>query len=110
MEVVEETLVERFEAYFKYPDPNHYILKLSDRAVACKNAKKALARLGYARAFGDDAELLTKSYSRRSESFRRRPVIEMLMAASALERDHDLFLPYCNNLVYRHFRTSMDRR
>jgi hypothetical protein len=50
-------LVERFEPYFKHPNPNRYVLRPGDRAVACKNAKAALASLGFARAFGDDPPL-----------------------------------------------------
>lgn len=47
-------LVERFEPYFKHPDPDRPVLQLGDRALACKNAIAALCELGYARAVGDD--------------------------------------------------------
>jgi hypothetical protein len=50
-------LIERFEPYFKHPDPDRYVLRMGDRAVACKNAKTALAKLGFARVFGNDPEL-----------------------------------------------------
>ena len=50
-------LIERFEPYFKHPDPDRYVLRMGDRAVACKNAKTALAKLGLARVFGNDPEL-----------------------------------------------------
>ena len=45
------TLIERFEAYFKHPDPDRHALGIGDRAVACKNAKAGLAALGFFRAF-----------------------------------------------------------
>jgi TIR domain len=66
---MEETLVERFQPYFKHPDPDHYVLKIGDRAVACKNIKRALAWLGVARDFGDDPELFDQELSEAVQAF-----------------------------------------
>jgi len=36
----------RFERYFRHPSPLHEVLKNGDRAVACRNIRKALFYLG----------------------------------------------------------------
>jgi TIR domain len=64
-------LIERFEPYFKHPDPNRYVLRQGDRAVACKNAKTALAWLGFARVFGDDPQLYDRQLSEAVERFQK---------------------------------------
>jgi hypothetical protein len=51
------TLIERFEPYFKHPDPDRPVIQLGDRTLACKNAKAALCERGYARALGDEPRL-----------------------------------------------------
>ena len=57
VDLTNPTLIERFEPYFRHREPDRHALKSGDRAVACKNAKAALAALGFARDFGDDPEL-----------------------------------------------------
>src|SRR5262245_36623755 len=69
---MEETLVERFESYFKHPDLDHYVLKIGDRAVACKNVKRVLAWLGIARDFGDDPELFDQELSDAVRAFQAK--------------------------------------
>jgi hypothetical protein len=65
------TLVERFEPYFKHPDSHRYVLKNGDRAVACKNAKSALASLGFARVFGDEPQLFDSQLAEAVERFQK---------------------------------------
>lgn len=43
---------ERFDAYFKHPEPHHHVLRVGDTAWACANVRHALATLGVAREFG----------------------------------------------------------
>lgn len=66
------TLIERFEPYFKHADPNRYVLHQGDRAVACKNAKAALAWLGFARDFGGDPQLYDQQLSEAVKQFQRK--------------------------------------
>lgn len=71
VDLTSPTLIERFEPYFKHPDPNRYVLRMGDRAVACKNAKSALAALGFARAFGDEPQLYDEKLSEAVERFQK---------------------------------------
>jgi hypothetical protein len=64
-------LLERFERYFKHPDPDRHVLRQGHRSVACKNAKTALAWLGFARAFGDDPQLYDRELSEAVERFQK---------------------------------------
>jgi hypothetical protein len=66
------TLIERFEPYFKHPDPNRYVLQQGDRVVACKNAKAALAWLGFARDFGNDLQLYDQQLSEAVKRFQEK--------------------------------------
>jgi peptidoglycan hydrolase-like protein with peptidoglycan-binding domain len=63
-------LIERFDPYFKHPDPDHHVLKLGDRAVACRNAKTALNKLGF-RTLGDDPHLYDQSLSSAVKKFQQ---------------------------------------
>jgi hypothetical protein len=69
--LVSQTLIERFEPYFKHSDPDHHALRQGDRAVACKNVKSALAWLGVARAFGDDPDLFDDELSNAVRRFQQ---------------------------------------
>jgi hypothetical protein len=62
------TLIERFDAYFKHPDPDHHVLEMGDRAIACKNAKTALNKLGF-RTAGGDPLLYDQSLFKAVEKF-----------------------------------------
>ena len=42
---MEDLLISRFEYYFRHPDWDHDLLRRGDRAVACRNARTALAWL-----------------------------------------------------------------
>src|SRR5262249_1293091 len=42
-----EILVHRFERYFKHPDDAHAVLRIGDRAGACRNVRAALELLGH---------------------------------------------------------------
>ena len=64
-------LTERFEPYFRHPDPNRYVLRKGDRAVACKNAKVALALLGFARDFGDDPHFYDRQLYEAVKQFQK---------------------------------------
>src|SRR5262245_41654841 len=66
------TLNERFEPYFKHADPNRYVIREGDRAVACKNAKAALAWLGFAREFGKEPHLFDRELSDAVKRFQRQ--------------------------------------
>ena len=44
--VVDETLTRRFGPYFRHPDPDHDVLVVGDRAIACKNVRQALTWVG----------------------------------------------------------------
>lgn len=72
MSLMSPALIERFEPYFKHPDPNHHVLRQGDRAVACKNARAALASLGIARAFGDDPQLYDSQLCQAVERFQSK--------------------------------------
>jgi hypothetical protein len=65
-------LIKRFEPYFKHPDPNRPVLQRNDRAVACKNAKTALAWLGISRHFGDDPQLYDPKLSGAVKRFQQK--------------------------------------
>jgi hypothetical protein len=68
---IHQTLVERFEPYFKHRDPDHHVLKKGDRATACKNVTMALAKLGVARGFGDDPKLYDEELLRAVRAFQK---------------------------------------
>jgi hypothetical protein len=82
-----QNFVERFESYFRHPDPDHDVLVLGDRAVACKNAKAALIRLGVARVFGNDQVLFDIQLAERSSSSNRVSRTGTSTAALALEHE-----------------------
>jgi hypothetical protein len=82
-------LIERFEPYFKHPDPNRYVLRRGDSAVACKNAKTALAALGFARAFGDDPQLYDQQLHDAVERFQTAPVLIYLRLDDTPPKAHD---------------------
>jgi hypothetical protein len=75
---MDQNLLQRFEIYFRHPDPDHDVLMVEDRAVACKNAKMALTWLGVARVFGGDPELfddqLAEAVTRFQQEVRHRNV------------------------------------
>src|SRR5260370_19809631 len=41
-----DILFNRFERYFKHPDPDHPVLAIGDRARACRNIRWAIRLLG----------------------------------------------------------------
>ena len=49
---MENVLIGRIEPYFRHPD--HDVLKVGDRSVACKNVRQVLTWLGLSRHSGDD--------------------------------------------------------
>src|SRR5579871_1742851 len=51
---MDSVLFERIEPYFKHLDPDHDVLKIGDRSVACKNVRRVLTWAGLARHSGDD--------------------------------------------------------
>jgi len=73
---MDQRLIERFETYFKHPDVEHDVLKVGDKAIACKNARKALMWLGFARDSGGDPllfdEKLSDAVTRFQQSARQR--------------------------------------
>jgi hypothetical protein len=66
------TLIERFEPYFKHPDPNRLALQHGDRAVACKNARTALTWLGFARVCGEDPQSYDHQLSEAVKKFQKK--------------------------------------
>ena len=69
---IEEAIVRRFECYFQHRDPDHDVLKVGDRAAACKNARRALNWLGVSRDSSDDPLLFDENLSAAVTLFQRR--------------------------------------
>jgi hypothetical protein len=66
-----QTLIERFEPYFKHPNPDRHVLQMGDRALACKNARAALSKLGFLRVSGDNPELYDEQLSEAVKRFQQ---------------------------------------
>jgi hypothetical protein len=65
------TLIERFAPYFKHPNPDKHVLQKGDKAVACKNAKAALSKLGLLRVSGDDPLLYDQELFEAVKQFQK---------------------------------------
>jgi hypothetical protein len=70
------TVLERFERYFKHPEPAHELLQMGDSAVACKNARTVLNKWGYRSATVDDPHFFDQELAEAVKQFQRKHNIE----------------------------------
>src|SRR5262245_51870374 len=70
--VMNPKLIKRFELYFKHSDPDHDVLAIGDKAIACKNVRKALIWLGVRRNSASNPLLFDEQLSQDVRTFQTR--------------------------------------
>jgi hypothetical protein len=93
------TVLERFERYFKHPEPAHELLQMGDSAVACKNARTVLNKWGYRSATVDDPHFFDQELAEAVKQFQRKHNIERSTGLSVPEPVPGLFPKFYGSMA-----------